>query len=91
MEKRPGLFTDGISPVSSVRIRIAFSIGRTKILPSPILPVLAESGDRFNRLFDDAVDDHDFEFDLGQEVDRVFAAAVDFGMALLTTEALHPR
>src|SRR5689334_7460392 len=30
------------SPVSSVRMRMASSTSRTKILPSPILPVLAE-------------------------------------------------
>src|SRR6476619_7967866 len=41
--EKAGIVQIAFSPVSSVRIRIAFSIGRTKILPSPILPVLAES------------------------------------------------
>jgi hypothetical protein len=30
----------------------------------------------------------EFDFDLGQEIHCVFAAAIDFGMSLLTTEAL---
>ena len=28
-------------------------------------------------------------FDLGQEIDHVFGAAIELGMALLATEALH--
>src|SRR6476620_9827212 len=48
--KKAGIVQMAFSPVSSVRIRIAFSMGRTKILPSPILPVFAESEIAFTAL-----------------------------------------
>src|SRR6185295_4579406 len=44
--------------------------------------------DRFDRALDQVVVEHDFELHLGQEVDDVFGAAIELGMALLPTEAL---
>jgi len=41
-----------------------------------------------DRAFDEVVVDHQFDFDLGQEVHNVFSAAVKFGVALLPSEAL---
>jgi hypothetical protein len=38
--------------------------------------------------FDRGSREDDFDFDLGQEVHRVLAAAVDFGVAFLPAEAL---
>ncbi len=37
--------------------------------------------------FDLVVGDDRFDFDLREEIDRVFAAAVDFGVAFLSTVA----
>ena len=75
------------SPRSPVRMRTASSTPKTKILPSPILPVLAVLTMVCDHLVDPAVVDHDFELHLGQEIHGVFAAAVDFGVALLAAEA----
>src|SRR6185295_18981287 len=44
--------------------------------------------DRLDGVVDHRVLDHHFDFHLGQEVDHIFGAAVEFGMALLPTEAL---
>src|SRR5882724_10268290 len=48
---------------------------------------LGGGDDRVDRLPDRLVGNGDLDFDLGQEVDRVLAAAVDLGVALLTAEA----
>src|SRR5690606_1798487 len=45
--------------------------------------------DRLDGLVDQLVDDRRLELDLGQEVDDVLGAAIELGMALLATEALH--
>src|SRR5690606_22320275 len=45
--------------------------------------------DRVDRLRGHVVTDGNFDFHLGNKIDRVFAAAVDFGVPLLATEALH--
>ena len=37
---------------------------------------------------DTSVSQHHFEFDFGQEIDGVFAAAIDFGVALLAENPL---
>ena len=39
---------------------------------------------RINRLFLHFVENNHLDFDLGKKVDRVFATAVELGMALLT-------
>jgi hypothetical protein len=75
------------SPVSPVRMRIASSMFETKILPSPMRPVWAARGSP-RRPFDHVVGEHDLDLHLGQEVDDVFGAAIEFGMALLAAEAL---
>ena len=73
--------------VSPVRMRSACSTSITKILPSPIWPVLAAPamastpGRRDRR-------HHDLDLDLGQEVHGVFGAAIDLGVALLAAEPL---
>src|SRR5690349_17330489 len=51
------------------------------------LPRLGRSRDSFNHAVRAIVRHHDLDLDLGQEIHGVFGAAVDFGMALLTTEA----
>src|SRR5690606_26573900 len=45
--------------------------------------------DRLDGLVGEFVDDGGLELDLGQEVDDVFGAAIELGMALLAAEALH--
>jgi hypothetical protein len=61
----------------------------TKILPSPILPVLAALQDRLDAAVDVGVLDDDLDLHLGQEVDHVLGAAVQLGVALLAAETLH--
>ena len=74
--------------VSPVRMRSACSTSMTKILPSPICPVLAARGDRLDHAVGAVVRHHDLDLDLGQEVHGVFGAAIDLGVALLAAEAL---
>ena len=76
------------SLTSPVRIRTTLSIEVTKILPSPILPVLARLDDRLDAALGVAVLDHDLDLHLGQEVDHVLGAAIELGVALLPAEAL---
>src|ERR1700761_6872976 len=52
---------------------------------------LGGAPDRIDRALDQVVADHDLDFHLGQEVDDVFGAAIEFGMALLPSEALGLR
>jgi hypothetical protein len=42
--------------------------------------------DRADGSIDSIIGDDHFDFDLGQEIDGVFAAAIDFGVALLTAK-----
>jgi hypothetical protein len=66
---------------------MAFSTAETNILPSPILPVLAA----FEMAWTASVTASQgarFEFDFGQEIDGVLAAAIDFGVAFLAAESL---
>src|SRR5882757_7853144 len=49
---------------------------------------LGRAPDRVDRLLDQIVSDHDLDFDLGQEVHDVLRAAIEFGVALLTSESL---
>ena len=60
----------------------------TKILPSPMRPVWADAADRLDGLLDHLVLDDQLDLHLGQEVDDVFGAAIELGMALLPAEAL---
>src|SRR5438105_13627926 len=47
--------------------------------------------DGLDRFGSAAVGDNDFDFDFGEEIDGVFAAAIDFGVAFLTAEAFDFR
>ena len=58
-------------------------MGLTKILPSPIWPVLVAAPDRRDDGFDLLVADDDFDAQLRQETHDIFGAAIDFCMALL--------
>ena len=74
--------------VSPVRMRTAVSRPRTKILPSPIWPVLAAVVMVSMALSTWSVGNRHLDLHLRQEGHRVFGAAIDFGMALLTPVAL---
>ena len=67
---------------------MASSIVETKILPSPMRPVCAAFWMASTALSEHLVGEHDLDLHLGQEIHDVFGAAVEFGMALLTAEAL---
>src|SRR6201999_2265708 len=51
-------------------------------------PGLGGAPDRIDRALDQVVADHDLDLHLGQEVDDIFGAAIELGMALLPPEAL---
>ena len=86
--RRPRPAQIASSPRSPVRMRITSSTEEMKILPSPIRPVRAAVDDRFHRALDDAVLADHLDLHLGQEVDHVFGAAIQLGMAFLPAEAL---
>ena len=69
-------------------MRTTCSTAVTKILPSPILPVLAALTIGVDAALDLAVLDHHLDLHLGQEVDHVLGAAVQLGVPLLAAEAL---
>ena len=69
-------------------MRTASSTAETNTLPSPILPVLAALTMAATAASDLLVGHDEFDFDLRQEIHGVFAAAVDFGVALLAAESL---
>ena len=76
------------SSFSPVRMRSAVSIGMTKILPSPMRPVCAAAAiASTTRSASASAHDH-LELHLGQEIDDVFGAAIELGVALLAAEAL---
>src|SRR5690606_5472991 len=60
---------------------------RDKDLPAADLPGTGSILDRLDGLVGELVDDGGLELDLGQEVDDVFGAAIELGMALLAAEA----
>ena len=62
--------------------------GETKILPSPILSVRAAEMIACDGGIDHVVGQHDLDLHFGQEIDDIFGAAVEFGMAFLAAEAL---
>ena len=68
-------------------MRTACSIGVTKILPSPIWPVLAAAAIASMTLLDLVAGDRDLDPQLGQEIHRVFGAAINFRVALLPAVA----
>ena len=49
---------------------------------------MSRAADRLDGLLDHLVLDHQFELNLGQEIDHVLGAAVELGVALLPSEAL---
>ncbi len=62
-------------------------MGLTKILPSPIWPVLVTATRPSIDALDLVVADDDFEAQFGQETHDIFGAAIDFRMALLASVA----
>ena len=76
------------APVSPVRMRTTCSRSKTKILPSPILPVLADFSMASMTWSSRSSLDGGFDLDLGQKIDDVFGAAVQLGVAFLPAEAL---
>ena len=73
---------------SPVRTRTACSTGRTKILPSPILPVWACRRIVSTTELALLVVDDDVEPELGYELHDVFGAPIDVGVAALPSKAL---
>ena len=69
-------------------MRSAWSIGVTKILPSPICPVRAPEVMTSTALSAMFGRDRDFDPQFGQEVHDIFGAAIDLGVALLAAVAL---
>ena len=67
---------------------MASSMSETKILPSPMRPVWAALRIASMALVEQVVGEHDLDLHLGQEVDDVFGAAIELGVALLAAEAL---
>ena len=63
-------------------------ISETNIFPSPILPVCADFVMAREGGFELRVGHDDLDLQLGQEVDDVFGAAIEFGVAALAAEAL---
>jgi hypothetical protein len=75
-------------PDSPVRIRIASSMLDTKIFAVADPPGLGGATDRVDRLFDHVVAEHDLDLHLGEKIDDVFGAAIEFGVTLLAPEPL---
>ena len=67
-------------------MRTASSTAETKILPSPILPVLAASTMAATAASTRLSGRTSLDFDFGEEIDGVFAAAINFGVAFLAAE-----
>src|SRR5437899_8329868 len=61
--------------------------GENEYFPVANFAGLGGADDRRHRRVHAVVRQDQFNFDLGQEIDRVFAAAADFGMAFLAAEA----
>ena len=85
---------EGIRPVTALFLRarrcgyrMASSMRLTKIFPSPMRPVRAAPTYGLHGAFLQIVDDNQLDFDLGQKVDRVFAASVELGVSLLPSVA----
>src|SRR5713226_9982879 len=62
--------------------------GENEYFPVANFAGLGRADDRRHRRVHAVVRQDQFNFDFGQEIDRVFAAAVDLGMTLLATETL---
>ena len=76
------------SLVSPVRMRTTCSTPVTKILPSPILPVLAALTIASMQRSTSVSAHHHLDLHLRQEIDHVLRAAVQLGVPLLTAESL---
>jgi hypothetical protein len=72
-------------------MRTTSSMLDTKILPSPMRPVWAAF--RIASIADSTVSsaNDDLDFHLGQKVDDIFCATIEFGMALLAAKPLGFR
>ena len=75
-------------PASPVRMRTAWPMSLTKILPSPIRPVWAAFWIASTAGLALGVVHRDLDLHFRQEVHRVFGAAIDFGLPLLAAESL---
>ena len=64
------------------------SMLETKILPSPMRPVWAALRIASMAPSTGVVAEHHLDLHLGQEVDDIFGAAIELGVALLAAEAL---
>ena len=60
-----------------------------KNLPVADLPCFRCLQNRIDRALDAVIGDHDLEFHLGQKIDRVFAAAINFAVPFLSPESFH--
>ena len=69
-------------------MRTICSTRTTKIFPSPILPVRAAFVIASTTGSTSSVRDDDFELDLGEKVDDVLGALIEFGVSLLAPESL---
>src|SRR5262249_51624394 len=63
--------------------------GKHEDLPVPDAARLGRGQDRLDHAAHQIVRHHDLELDLGDQVHRVFGAAVELGVALLPAHALH--
>ena len=66
-------------------------MGEMKILPSPIRPVWAAFLDRFDGLFDQRVFNDQINFYLGQEINDIFRAPIEFGVTLFGVRIPWPQ
>ena len=72
----PGADSDGLLDVDDEDLAVADAAGAGGVL------------DRLDDILGETVLDHHFDLHLGQEVDHIFGAAIELGMALLPAEAL---
>ena len=70
-------------------MRTTCNRSNTKIFAVTDLAGVGRFFDRFDDPIDQLVVDGGFDFDLGQEVDDVFGAAIELGMSFLPPEPFH--
>jgi len=79
-----GAFADFFSPDANRFVHI-----RNEDFPIPDFSRLGRRDDRFDRCVNAFLGQDQFEFQFGQEIHRVFAATVDFGVPLLPPKPFH--
>ena len=70
----PGADSDRIGDVGNEDLAVADLVGVGSLL------------DRIDSAFNGRVCEHDFDFQLGQEIDHIFGAAIEFGVAALAAD-----